>query len=249
MSRSILKAPRAPASKEETPSFPSMYEFPKGDTRRNSRLTKVQEEFNKQYPNNSVTIKNRRLTFKRKANNNNVRTIPTRHQTFARNISWGPSFFDMTKDRERLLYKSASYYEKKINELRQDNADYNMRLQILQENRSISHDAIMDHYNQLLDMNELHEAQQKAFNEKYLAELDDIERRRTEQWVRCQEKQAKLKIKKLDCHKTVIEYFHELINKHMEAYQTFMAALHKRHDYMIRTKHETFKAELAATMV
>lgn len=116
MSRSILKAARTPSSQSanDFPSFASLYKLP--NTRRKNALAHIQANFNRRYPNSGE--KNRRVTFKRKANTNANEVhaehfaIPRRNA--ASNVSYRPVFYQLTADRERILGMIHKYYEDKI---------------------------------------------------------------------------------------------------------------------------------------
>ena len=118
--RSILKAARAPsvattsaASANALP-IASLYKLP--NTRRRNALATIQANFNRRYPNNGE--KNRRVTFKRKANTNANEVhaehfaIPRRNA--ASNVAYRPIFYQLTADRERILGMIHKYYEDKI---------------------------------------------------------------------------------------------------------------------------------------
>jgi hypothetical protein len=164
MSRSILKAARMPANANaiNTP-IASLYKLP--NTRRKNALANIQANFNRRYPNNGN--KNRRVTFKRKANakananaaSNNVHAehFPIPRRNAASNVAYRPIFYQLTADRERILGMIHKYYEDKISAVleRYPNANLPQELQtlvqVLREKQATVENTVAQEYDDVID--------------------------------------------------------------------------------------------------
>uniref|UniRef100_A0A6C0KV34 Uncharacterized protein n=1 Tax=viral metagenome TaxID=1070528 RepID=A0A6C0KV34_9ZZZZ len=220
----ILKAARASQANLQAAvsALPDLYRTTqRNSANRNRALQNVARMFNQNYPDPGIEPKNRRITFKRKAqnesNNVSVISIPPRNKS-SRNISWGTEHDRFTKDREHRFRRLVAKYRQLIDALKgrfqitnqSQNlpAEYRAELDRLIAEHDASHKSIDDHFDAMLDFLIRKDRMMLEIRERLVREEERINRTYRYQWHLCEEKNKKLKHKR-DCNTVVRKEFYE----------------------------------------
>lgn len=250
--RPILKAPRTPIAdlNAHASVLPDMYRTTrKGTNNRNRALEGVAQLFNQTYTDPGIEPKNRRLTFKRKANNNinsTIFPIPKRTESNM-NQSWGSNHYKITTDRDMYFRKINAHYNAKSKEINKKYASktapkmHNAERARIQKEKEKKENIINKYFDRLLELMKIRNKSLADSRKVFMQREKALQNEYRDAWNEC----LRVSTKEI-CAEAIPAHYNDLSVKLGKEYKEETAAIYEQFKNSVIPLRKTFTESMPA---